>query len=250
MCLQGIEEVVLESKRQSVLVRLEELPQYLRVSSGEATRLFVDFGLKLGGADLMSIPGLYRFVQELLTLAFLGGSNVESLAKAAKLSHPHGYDEINLNCGCLSPKVTFIEALDQLMPGFDPKISKLAQRITPAKDGRPVMIELIDAKTKEPKDTLEVDAALIAIGRAPFTNGLGLENINVATQRGFIPVDERMRVIDGNGKLVPQLYCIGDANGKMMLARKPFPEGVLLKQWRWMLPQSYQCKRVHIQSDI
>ncbi|CAF2064022.1 unnamed protein product [Brassica napus] len=35
----------------------------------------------------------------------LGGSNVESLAKAAKLSHAYGYDEINLNCGCPSPKV-------------------------------------------------------------------------------------------------------------------------------------------------
>nr|GMD83661.1 dihydrolipoyl dehydrogenase 2, chloroplastic-like isoform X2 [Ipomoea batatas] len=59
------------------------------------------------------------------------------------------------------------------MPGFDPEIGKLAQRIlinprnidyltgvfarkiTPAKDGKPVTIELIDAKTKEPKDTLE-----------------------------------------------------------------------------------------------
>ncbi|KAL1194717.1 Dihydrolipoyl dehydrogenase 2 [Cardamine amara subsp. amara] len=144
----------------------------------------------------------------------------------------------------LGSEVTFIEALDQLMPGFDPEISKLAQRvlinprkidyhtgvfatkITPAKDGKPVMIELIDAKTKEPKDTLEVDAALIATGRAPFTNGLGLENINVVTQRGFIPVDERMRVIDGNGKLVPHLYCIGDANGKLMLAHAASAQGI------------------------
>ncbi|RID72596.1 hypothetical protein BRARA_C04483 [Brassica rapa] len=63
------------------------------------------------------------------------------------------------------------------------------------------ILSTFDAKTKEPKDTLEVDAALIATGRAPFTNGLGLENINVATQIGFIPVDERMRVIDENGKL-------------------------------------------------
>ncbi|KAG7616190.1 FAD/NAD(P)-binding domain [Arabidopsis thaliana x Arabidopsis arenosa] len=144
----------------------------------------------------------------------------------------------------LGSEVTFIEALDQLMPGFDPEISKLAQRvlintrkidyhtgvfaskITPAKDGKPVLIELIDAKTKEPKDTLEVDAALIATGRAPFTNGLGLENINVTTQRGFIPVDERMRVIDGNGKLVPHLYCIGDANGKLMLAHAASAQGI------------------------
>ncbi|CAL5346877.1 unnamed protein product [Camellia sinensis] len=144
----------------------------------------------------------------------------------------------------LGSEVTFIEALDQLMPGFDPEIGKLAQRvlinprkidyhtgvfaskITPAMDGKPVTIELIDAKTKEPKDTLEVDAALIATGRAPFTKGLGLENINVVTQRGFVPVDERMQVIDANGNLVPHLYCIGDANGKMMLAHAASAQGI------------------------
>ncbi|MCE2055474.1 Dihydrolipoyl dehydrogenase 2, mitochondrial [Datura stramonium] len=119
----------------------------------------------------------------------------------------------------LGSEVTFVEALDQLMPGFDPEIGKLAQRvlinprkidyhtgvfaskITPAKDGKPVTIELIDAKTKELKDTLEVDAALIATGRAPFTQGLGLEN-------------------------VPHLYCIGDANGKMMLAHAASAQGI------------------------
>ncbi|KAG4381417.1 hypothetical protein GLYMA_15G143100v4 [Glycine max] len=144
----------------------------------------------------------------------------------------------------LGSEVTFIEALDQLMPGFDPEISKLAQRvlinprnidyhtgvfaskITPARDGKPVTIELIDAKTKEQKDTLEVDAALIATGRAPFTQGLGLENIDVVTQRGFVPVDERMRVLDANGNLVPHLYCIGDANGKMMLAHAASAQGI------------------------
>ncbi|GFY94885.1 dihydrolipoamide dehydrogenase [Actinidia rufa] len=136
----------------------------------------------------------------------------------------------------LGSEVTFVEALDQLMPGFDPEIGKLAQRvlinprkidfhtgvfaskITPAKDGRPVTIELVDAKTKELKDTLEVDAALIATGRAPHTKGLGLENINVETQRGFVPVDEHMRV--------PHLYCIGDANGKMMLAHAASAQGI------------------------
>ncbi|WCJ23397.1 Dihydrolipoyl dehydrogenase [Euphorbia peplus] len=144
----------------------------------------------------------------------------------------------------LGSEVTFVEALDQLMPGFDPEIGKLAQRvlinprkidyhtgvfaskITPAKDGKPVYIELIDAKTKEHKDTLEVDAALIATGRAPFTNGLGLDNINVTAQRGFIPVDERMRVIDADGNTVPHIYCIGDANGKMMLAHAASAQGI------------------------
>uniref|UniRef100_A0A0D9Y7V5 Dihydrolipoyl dehydrogenase n=2 Tax=BOP clade TaxID=359160 RepID=A0A0D9Y7V5_9ORYZ len=140
--------------------------------------------------------------------------------------------------------VTFVEALDQLMPGFDPEIAKLAQRIlinprkidyhtgvfaskiTPAKDGKPVLIELIDAKTKEHKETLEVDAALIATGRAPFTKGLGLENVNVVTQRGFVPVDERMQVMDADGNAVPNLYCIGDANGKLMLAHAASAQGI------------------------
>ncbi|KAI3848816.1 hypothetical protein MKW92_046669 [Papaver armeniacum] len=138
----------------------------------------------------------------------------------------------------LGSEVTFIEALDQLMPGFDPEIGKLAQRvlinprkidyhvgvfaskITPAKDGKPVQIELIDAKTKETQR--DVDAALIATGRAPFTKGL----INVETQRGFVPVDERMQVIDKDGKLVPNLYCIGDANGKLMLAHAASAQGI------------------------
>ncbi|KAJ3669638.1 hypothetical protein LUZ60_011588 [Juncus effusus] len=144
----------------------------------------------------------------------------------------------------LGSEVTFVEALDQLMPGFDPEIGKLAQRIlinprkidyhtgvfakkiTPAKDGKPVQIELIDAKTKEHTDTLEVDAALIATGRAPFTKGLGLENINVETQRGFVPVDERMQVMDSNGNLVPHVFCIGDANGKLMLAHAASAQGI------------------------
>ncbi|WOK95145.1 dihydrolipoyl dehydrogenase 2, chloroplastic [Canna indica] len=144
----------------------------------------------------------------------------------------------------LGSEVTFVEALDQLMPGFDPEIGKLAQRIlinprkidyhtgvfakkiTPARDGKPVLIELIDAKTKEPKDTLEVDAALIATGRAPFTKGLGLENIDVATVRGFVPVDEHMQVMDTDGNLVPHLYCIGDANGKLMLAHVASAQGI------------------------
>ncbi|XP_042050742.1 dihydrolipoyl dehydrogenase 1, chloroplastic-like [Salvia splendens] len=72
----------------------------------------------------------------------------------------------------------------------------------------------------------EVDAALIATGRAPFTKGLGLENINVETQRGFVPVDERMRVIDADGNLIPHLYCIGDANGKLMLAHTASAQGI------------------------
>ena len=55
--------------------------------------------------------------------------------------------------------------------------------------------------------------------RAPFTTGLNLSAIHSETdRRGFIPVNEKMQVLDTKGDVVPHVYCIGDANGKYMLA--------------------------------
>ena len=140
--------------------------------------------------------------------------------------------------GC---EITLIEALDQLMPGFDPDIAKLAQRvlITPrdietkvgvlAKrviPGSPVVIELADAKAKEVVDVLEVDACLIATGRIPYTKDLGLEAIGVELdRRGFIQVDDYLAVVK-DGQPVPHLYAIGDATGKMMLAHAASAQGI------------------------
>lgn len=57
-----------------------------------------------------------------------------------------------------------------------------------------------------------------ALQHAPPT-GLNLGAINVDTdRRGFVPVNEKMEVLDKAGKVVPNVYCIGDANGKYMLA--------------------------------
>ena len=84
----------------------------------------------------------------------------------------------------LGSNVTFIEALDKLMPGFDGEIAKMAQRtlitprnidyhtgvlaskVTPGIPGvKPVLVELVDFKTREPVQTLELDAVLVATGR-------------------------------------------------------------------------------------
>jgi dihydrolipoamide dehydrogenase len=140
--------------------------------------------------------------------------------------------------GC---EVTMIEALDQLMPGFDPDIAKLAQRILIAPrdvetkvgvfaakitPGSPVVIELVDAKTKEPVDVLEVDACLVATGRIPYTKDLGLDTIGVEVdRRNFIPVNDKMQVLS-SGEPVPHLWAIGDATGKMMLAHAASAQGI------------------------
>lgn len=148
------------------------------------------------------------------------------------------FSDVYTALGC---EVTMIEGLDQLMPGFDPDIAKLAQRIliTPrdietkvgvfaAKviPGSPVTIELIDAKTKELVEVLEVDACLVAAGRIPFAKELGLESVNVELNRGFIPVNDKLQVLS-EGKPVPHLWAIGDATGKMMLAHAASAQGVV-----------------------
>lgn len=140
--------------------------------------------------------------------------------------------------GC---EITIIEALDKIMPTFDPDIAKIAQRvllqsrdietmagvlarkITP---GSPVVIELADTQTKELVDVLEVDACLVATGRIPYTQNLNLAAVGVELdRRGFIPVDEHLAVL-ANGEPVPHLWAIGDATGKMMLAHAASAQGV------------------------
>ncbi len=149
------------------------------------------------------------------------------------------FSDIYSALGC---EVTMIEALDQLMPGFDRDIAKLAERIliTPrdiethvgvmakkVTPGTPVVIELADFKTKEVIDTIEVDACLVATGRIPATQNLGLETIGVELeQRGFIPVNDGMAVLSA-GEVVPHLWAIGDANGKMMLAHAASGQGIV-----------------------
>jgi dihydrolipoamide dehydrogenase len=141
----------------------------------------------------------------------------------------------------LGSEVTMIEALNQLMPTFDPDIAKIAQRVlieprdietrvgliakkvTP---GSPVVIELADPKTQEVVEVLEVDACLVATGRIPATRNIGLENIGVETdKRGFIPVSDRLQVLN-QGEPVDHVWAIGDATGKMMLAHAASAQGI------------------------
>jgi dihydrolipoamide dehydrogenase len=140
--------------------------------------------------------------------------------------------------GC---EVTVIEALDRVLPTFDPDIAKiaarhlldgrdidaragvLAQTITP---GCPVKIELVDMKTREPVETLEVDAVLVATGRVPSSGSLNLASMGVETNRGFIPVNDRMQVLV-NGEPVPHLWAVGDVTGKMMLAHTAAAQGAV-----------------------
>ncbi|NJL10602.1 MAG: dihydrolipoyl dehydrogenase [Calothrix sp. SM1_7_51] len=149
------------------------------------------------------------------------------------------FSDVYSALGC---EITMIEALDQLMPGFDRDIAKLAERvlISPrdietyvgiyAKKvipGSPVVIELANFKTKEDVGVLEVDACLVATGRIPATQNLGLESVGVELdRRNYIPVNDNMAVLSA-GEVVPHLWAIGDATGKMMLAHAASAQGIV-----------------------
>ena len=81
---------------------------------------------------------------------------------------------------------------------------------------------------REHVETLEVDAAMIATGRVPNTANMGLAEMGIETMRGFVAVNSKMQVLNKHegGEVVPGLYCIGDANGKMMLAHAASAQGI------------------------
>jgi len=213
----------------------------------------VDVGGTVTARDIMIATGSVPFVPPGITI---DGKTVFTSDHALKLEWVPGWVAI-IGSGyiglefsdvytALGSEVTFIEAMDDLMPGFDREIARLAQRllinprkidwhtgvlatkVTPGVPGvKPVTIELTDVKTKKVVDTLEVDAVLVATGRAPYTAGLNLGALGVETdRRGFIPVDDKMNVLDTAGKPVPHLWCIGDANGKYMLAHAASAQGI------------------------
>jgi dihydrolipoamide dehydrogenase len=138
----------------------------------------------------------------------------------------------------LGANVTVVEFLDNITPTMDAEISTAFQRtlkkqgmsfelghkvagIEKTAEGLLVYIE--PAKGGAVR-VLEADVALVAIGRKPFTQGLGLESIGVAVdQRGFIPNDHFRTNVEG-------VYVIGDCTHGPMLAHKSEEEGIAVAQ--------------------
>lgn len=134
----------------------------------------------------------------------------------------------------LGSKVTVLEYLDRILPGADGEIAQVAHKIL-VKQGlkfqlgaRVEGVEVRDGqchvKIAESEDVV-CDRVLMAVGRRPFTDGLGLDEIGVARdRRGYIQVDEKFQTN------VPGVYAIGDVIGGAMLAHKAEEEGVALAE--------------------
>jgi dihydrolipoamide dehydrogenase len=136
----------------------------------------------------------------------------------------------------LGSKVTVVEALPAILPGNDPEIVQVVARKLKKlgvevmlgakakswteKDGRAVVT--VDVGGKEA--TLDADKVLVAVGRRPNSEGLGLEEIGVKVERGFVTVDRRRRTN------VPGVYAIGDVAGQPMLAHKASREAEVVAE--------------------
>lgn len=130
-------------------------------------------------------------------------------------------------------KVYLIEALDRILPLEDADASKLLARLY-KKRGIDVMegarLEKADVgknsltltvKKKDGKDeTVEVEKVLVAVGRAPIIDDIGLDAAGVKTENGFIVTDEKLRTN------VPNIYAIGDVTKPPLLAHKASHEGI------------------------
>ncbi len=138
----------------------------------------------------------------------------------------------------LGAEVTVVEFLDRITPGVDTEIANAFQRILKKQGmafelGHKVTgIEKLSAGlrlTIEPAKggaarTIDADIALVAIGRKPYTQNLGLENAGLKTdQRGFIETDHCKTS-------VPNIYAIGDVTHGPMLAHKAEEEGTAIAQ--------------------
>jgi dihydrolipoyl dehydrogenase len=135
----------------------------------------------------------------------------------------------------LGSQVQVVEFLDRILPGMDLDVAKSFQRIlqkqgiafklsskvTAIDSTGPLLKASVEPAAGGTAETVEADVALIAIGRVPYTEGLGLEAAGVK-------LDDRKRIaIDAHfATNVPGIYAIGDVIAGPMLAHKAEDEGV------------------------
>ena len=138
----------------------------------------------------------------------------------------------------LGAEVTVVEFLDRVLTGMDGESARLAQRMLEKQGLKFILghkvaaVEKLESGLKvsiEPAADgkalmLDADVVLVAIGRRPYTKGLGLEAVGVAMDRGRV-------VIDANfATNVPGIYAIGDVVRGPMLAHKAEDEGIAIAE--------------------
>ena len=184
-------------------------------------------GFKFDGKRVVDSTGALAFTEVPARLLVVGGGYIGL--------------EIGTLYAKLGSKVSVVEALPSILPGSDPelvqvvarKLRKMGVEVTlnakakgwVEKGGRAVVtIETTTADGKTAEATIDADKVLVAVGRRPNSEGLGLEAAGVKIERGFVPTDRKCRTN------VAGIYAIGDLAGQPMLAHKASKEAEVVAE--------------------
>src|SRR6516162_7042130 len=190
------------------------------------------------GSDVARLPGID--IDERRIVSSTGALVFEQVPQRLLVV---GAGVIGLELGSvwrrLGAEVEVVEFLDRILPGTDYEVARQFQRIL-EKQGMSFRLSskvtAIDSSGSRLKATvepaaggaaqeIEADAALIAIGRVPYTEGLGLDAIGVARDRNGRVADDRHYATN-----IPGIYAIGDVIAGPMLAHKAEDEGVAVAE--------------------
>ena len=186
------------------------------------------------GSDSSSLPGVEVDEKTVVT-----STGALELSKIPKKMVVIGAGVIGLELGSvyarLGTEVTVVEFLDHITPGMDGEVQKQFQKLLKKQGLEFIMgaavqsVETMKTKAKvhyklrkdDSEHTLDADTVLVATGRKPFTDGLGLDALGVKmSERGQIETDNQWRTnVEG-------IYAIGDAIAGPMLAHKAEDEGM------------------------
>jgi dihydrolipoamide dehydrogenase len=185
------------------------------------------------GSDIVRLPGI-----EIDEKRIVSSTGALTFAEVPKRFVVIGGGYIGLEMGSvwgrLGAQVTVVEFLDRITPGMDAEVAKGLQRalqkqgftfklgtkVTGAKIGNKGVALSLEPAAGGPVEELVADAVLVAVGRRPYTDGLGIDSVGVA-------LDEKKRIkVDGQFRTsVPGIYAIGDVIAGAMLAHKAEDEG-------------------------
>jgi len=190
------------------------------------------------GSEPSALPGVE--VDEKVVVTSTGALTLNKVPKKLVVI---GAGVIGLELGSvyarLGAEVTVVEFLDAITPGMDPEVQKTFQR-TLKKQGMKFVMGAAVQKTEATKTkakvhyklrkddsehVLDADTVLVATGRKPYVEGLGLEALNIEmTKRGQIAVNGTWQTS------VPGVYAIGDVIEGPMLAHKAEDEGMAVAE--------------------
>jgi len=187
------------------------------------------------GSDVARLPGIT--IDEKRVVSSTGALELSDVPKKLLIV---GAGIIGLELGSvwrrLGADVTVVEFLDHILPGIDREVAtqfhrmlqkqglvfRLSSKVTAVDaSGKTLKVKVEPAAGGGAAETLEADIVLVAIGRVPYTEGLGLEAVGVKKDnRGRVVVDPHYKSsVDG-------IYAIGDVIAGPMLAHKGEEEGV------------------------